>query len=86
MRKKQMTIEDLPEDFKQYKMVLSNGSSYIINGETKKNILNSRHNFIELKNGTVINKSFIVEISLSIEETKDFYYKNKEKLVLPEKL
>jgi len=84
--RKEMTIADLPEDFKQYKMVLSNGSSYIINGETKKNILNSRHNFVELKNGTVINKSFIVEITLHIEETKDFYYRNKEKLVLPEKI
>jgi len=80
MRKK-MTIGDLPEDFKQYRIVLSNGSAYIINGETKKNILNSRHNFIELKNGTVINKSFIVEISLSIFDTKDYYEKNKNKLI-----
>ena len=77
-----MKISDLSEDFKQYILVLSNGSVYKLNGKQKETIVNSHHGFATLPNGSVINKSFIVEFKLDFEETKDFISKNKNKLLV----
>jgi len=76
-----MRISELSEDFKQYVLVLSNGSSYRLNGLQKETIINSSQNFATLPNGSVINKSFIVEFKLDLEETKIFALKNKDKLI-----
>ena len=76
-----MKISELSEDFKQYILVLSNGSEYKLNGIQKEAIVNSHQNFATLPNGSVINKSFIIEFKLNIEETKDFINENKDKII-----
>lgn len=78
-----MKIYDLPEDYKQYTIILSTGYEYKIDGKMKKNILASKTNFIELPSGSTINKAFIVEFRLDLEATKDCVSKNKNKLLNP---
>ena len=75
-----MKLLELPENFKQYILILNNGSEYKIDGDIKEKILNSHNNFIQLPNGSVIMKSYIIEIKLNISETKDYYEENKNKL------
>lgn len=75
-------LKDLPEEHKYYRVVMSNKAKYIINGEQKQVILNSVKTFIELKAGNVINKSFILEIYLDKELTKQKWRGNgKRKLI-----
>lgn len=76
-----MNISQLSEDYKQYILVLSNGSEYKLNGKQKETIVNSVFGFATLPNGSVINKSFIVEFKLNMEETRDFVSKNKDKII-----
>ena len=57
-------------DMKRFTIELSNKNSHVVDGVTKEKIQNSKAQFIELFDGTVINKSFIVEMRFSKEETK----------------
>lgn len=75
-----MKLSDTPEAFKIYELVLNNGSKYSVNGITKKNILKSSSNYCELENGSTINKAYIVEFKLNIDETKSMVQKNKKQL------
>ena len=75
-----MKISETPEDLKMYELVLNNKSTYLVNGKTKLNILNSKSDFIELENGSTIRKSYIVEFKLNIDETKLEVQKNKKQL------
>ena len=75
-----MKIIDLPEDKKIYLIHLSNKNTYKINGEEKEAILNSETQFLQLQDGSVINKSFIVDITLSRELTQDSYLKLSERV------
>ena len=70
-----MKIYELPEDQKIYIIELSNKRDYVISGLEKKDIMASRSQFIELKTGEIINKSFVVSITLDKEATKDKYLK-----------
>ena len=81
-----MRLSQLPEDFKIYRLTMSNGSEYIVTGVTKSNIVNAPINFVELGNGTTINKVYVVEFKLDIHETRDFVAKNKNKIVLKDNL
>jgi predicted nucleic acid-binding protein len=63
-------VSDLPEENKFYRLVLSNKANYSITGQQKNYILNSTKTFIELSDGSIINKSFILEIYLDKEMTK----------------
>jgi hypothetical protein len=66
-----MKIIDLPEQYKLYFLILSNGWECQVNGTTKQNILTSKSTFIELQDGNCINKSFIVQFKLDIRGTVD---------------
>ena len=74
-----MRTQDLPDRYKLFVVHLSNGHNYTINGEAKKIVLSSPKNFVELPDGSVINKSFIIDIKLDKLQTKDRF------LQLPEK-
>lgn len=64
-----MKAQDLPEEYKQYELVLTDKSKYTITGAQKERILRSPNNFIELANGTLINKVYIVAIRFEKQET-----------------
>jgi len=76
-----MTIDELPEKYKQYVMVLSNKSEYQVSGRQKKAIVDSTYAFAELPNGSTINKAFIVEFKLDYRATKDFFEENKDRII-----
>lgn len=65
------TVNDLPPEEKIYRVELNNDSFFFINNEEKEKLLEARGNFIELKTGEVINKSFIVDIKIDKERTGD---------------
>lgn len=75
-----MKITDLKEDRKIYLIHLSNKQTYKVNGLEKQNIVGSATNFVELSDGSVINKAFIVDITLDREMTKDKFNKLPEKI------
>lgn len=66
-----MRLSEVPENLKKYNIRLSNGTEHLISGKVKELIMSSKTNFIELPNGNVINKSFIVEIKVNLEETRE---------------
>ena len=76
-----MRIDELPEEFKKYMLVLSNNSQYLVNGKQKEAITNSVSLFVEVNNGSVINKAFIVEFKLDIQATKDYFEENRDKIL-----
>lgn len=67
------TVADLPEDVKQYELVMTDKNRIIINGSQKKNLLQANVQFVELKDGTVINKAHIVGIYFEARSTKDAF-------------
>jgi hypothetical protein len=75
-----MNILKCPEKYKQYRITMSNKSEYIVDGETKKNIVTSKGNWVELKDGSIINKAFIIEFKLDIRETQTDVYKHKDEI------
>lgn len=66
-----MKISELPEAYKIYTLVMSNKSEYRISGAQKEVIMNADTQWIDLPNGTSINKAFMVEISLDVDGTRD---------------
>ena len=76
-----MNASELPEECKYYMMVLSNQSEYLVNGKQKEAITNSVGSFVELGNGSVINKAYIVEFKLDYQETKDYFAENKDHIL-----
>ncbi len=66
-----MNPTELPERYKYYFIVLSNKWEHLINGETKKNILMSKSQFIELEDGNCVNKSYIVQFKFDSITTTD---------------
>lgn len=47
---------------KRYTVHMSSGPDYIVDEAVKENIFTAKSNFLLLKNGDVINRSFIVSI------------------------
>lgn len=84
-------LTKLPAKVKAFKIELSNKHTHIVDEETKDRIMTSKSQFVQLKDGSVINKAFIVEIGFSEEETrlvlKRLPYDMREKLIraLPQK-
>lgn len=68
-----MNSKELPEVYKYYFLVLSNGWEHQINGVTKKNILISKSQFVELEDGNCINRAFITQIKFDRESTMDHF-------------
>lgn len=73
-----MKIHEVPEQYKIYLVRMSNGSEYEVNGITRQNIANSKSQWIEIKNGTTLNKSYIVELRLDKERTREEIRRNKD--------
>ena len=61
---------EVTEKDKYYTIELSNKSTFEITGDEKEMIMRSSSQFIELKSGEIINKSFIVSISLLRDITR----------------
>lgn len=74
-----MKAIDLPEKYKKYTLSLSDKSKYTINGLVKEGIVNAPGQFLQLHNGTVINRNHIVAIHFEKEIT------TQEFRLLPEK-
>ena len=76
-----MKISELPEKYKIYKINMSSKNSYFIDGSMLENILNSQGTFFRLPDGTGFNKSFLIDWSLDIEQTRQKVGENKEELL-----
>ena len=71
--KKNLTIYDLPEHMKVYQVVMNDKSSYDVSAKEKEAILKSKTQFVELRSGEVINKSYIVVFKLNKNKTQQNY-------------
>jgi hypothetical protein len=69
-----MNFKDVPEENKYYLLELSNKDSFKVNGIEKNKIMGSPTQFIQLKSGNIVNKSFIVAIKLFKVDTKYVQY------------
>ena len=76
-----MKITEVPEEYKIYTVRMSDRFETNITGEQKIKLVKTKENFIELPNGTILNKSFITNIVLNIEETRENIQKNKPKML-----
>lgn len=72
-------IRQLPEKYKIYTLKLSSGDELEVKGELKEKIFMSQAQFVELPDGNIINKSFIVSFLLDIEKTKEKFLKLPKK-------
>jgi len=77
-----MKISEVPEKYKIYDIHLSNKDTFSITGEQKIALLKSKNSFVELQDGAIINKNFIVDMMLNIDETRDSVIKHKPKILL----
>jgi len=64
-----MKLSEIPENYKIYTVKMTNKSEYKMTGDQKMTVLNSNTQFVELKDGTCINKSYIIEFKLDIDKT-----------------
>lgn len=75
-----MNIFECPEKYRIYNASMSNGSRHEITGETKRAIMDSKTAWIELPNGSLINKNFIVEFKLNVDRTRENVQKHSEEI------
>lgn len=85
----------VPEDLKVYELTMTDGKSLFITGTSKKGILTSRSQFVEIEDGTTLNKACIVGFYMDKGRSKekitggllDFtgYLKNEENQELANK-
>ena len=66
-----MKAQDLPEGYKKYILSLTDKTKYTITGTQKESILNSNGQFVELPDGSIVNKVHIVAIHFEKELTTD---------------
>lgn len=66
-------MEELPEQYRYYTLEVRSDERavYSITGATKQNIVKSPSQFIELPSGEVINRAYIVSITLDGAKTRD---------------
>jgi hypothetical protein len=76
-----MTIDELPERYKYYTLKVSNDEKFTIDGVQKVDIMSSSDQFIEMPNGDIINKSFVVSIVLDAETTRDRFQRDKDHIL-----
>lgn len=56
---------------KMYNLRLTNKSEYLINEDQKNKIRDTASGWISLPNGTLVNKSYIIEMSYDIDATRN---------------
>lgn len=59
----------LEPEHRMFVLELSNKQTYIVSETTKDNITRSKSQFVELEDGSIVNKSFIVNIRYSVKDT-----------------
>lgn len=67
---KNMKLSECPELYKIYVVKVTNGDKFVINGEQKKSIFESKNNLVELGDKG-FNKSHIVSWSVDMEATRE---------------
>ena len=77
-----MKITDLPEEFKIYKVYLSNDEVVYLNGKQLQVVLNAKVNLIRLPDGSGINKNFIVNWKIDFDKTRDYVKENQNKVII----
>jgi hypothetical protein len=77
-----MKITDLPEEFKIYKVYLSNDEVVYLNGKQLQVVLNAKVNLIRLPDGSGINKNFIVNWKIDFDKTRDYVKENQNKIII----
>jgi hypothetical protein len=77
-----MKISDLPEEFKIYKVYLSNDEVIYLNGKQLQVVLNAKVNLIRLPDGSGINKNFIVNWKIDFEKTREYVKENQNKIII----
>jgi hypothetical protein len=75
-----MKLSEVPEQYKIYTLVMSSKTEYEVNGVQKLNIINAPTNWVELPNGSTINKAFGIEFRLDYEKTKENIRENIESI------
>lgn len=75
-----MRLNEVPEQYKIYTIYMTSRSEYQIDGITKQNIMNAVGQWVELGNGTSLNKSYIIEIKLNKEETRTFVLQHQDEI------
>lgn len=76
-----MKIKDLPEQYRMYKLVMSNKSEYFVTGTQMKAIMESETSWVRLSDGSTINKSFGIEFKLDYERTTEYAYEHRKKIL-----
>jgi len=76
-----MKITEVPEEYKIYDVHMSNKDTFSINGQQKAILMKSKDAFVELRDGAIINKNFIVDVTLNRKETRDNVLENRPKLL-----
>lgn len=66
-----MTFDEIRPDYQRYVLRLSDKTEFIINGSEKIGITQSASQFVELRCGDIINKSYIVSIKKDKERTRE---------------
>ncbi len=61
----------VPEDLKVYEVTMTDGESLFITGASKKGILTSRSQFVEIEDGTTLNKACIVGFYMDKGRSKE---------------
>lgn len=75
---KTMKLSEVSELYKIYMVKMSNGDKYKITGMEKAALISMDTQFAELKSGSTINKSFVVNIDLDTDATRENVQKNAE--------
>lgn len=70
---KMLKSRDLPESNKYYTLTMSDRKEYLVSGDQKSKIIDSKSQFIELPNGSLVNKSFLLRIDFCNERTVDMF-------------
>lgn len=76
-----MKISDVPNQYKMYRLKMSNKDSFVVSGEMLDKIIASQNNYIRFPSGEGFNKSFIVNWVIDKEATRENIIKNKTKLL-----
>jgi len=75
-----MKLNEVPEQYKIYTVIMTSKSEYEINGIQKQNIIEATTAWVDLPNGTSINKVYAVEIKLNKERTRENVMNHAEEI------
>ena len=74
-----MKLSECPELYKIYVVKVTNGDKFVINGEQKKSIFESKNNLVELSDKG-FNKAHIVSWSVDMEATRENVRRHAEEI------